>query len=498
MNIWDWIDSMIEGAKTLELPNLVKRTKDDNLSEAALTRGSMVIGDPSMGKTEYVCNQIYKTWTEHHNKAVFVFDWSGPLTNALLRRVAQDPKWEERMKKVVLNQLGHPEKIIPQPEFHPDYGLTQEEQIARVIGNLERLAQFLLKGAPFLAGVAIEELGRNLFSLLVSITNTHGETWQITEAKRLLMDMPLLEKAISKFGTRCPDAAWYFRREYLPKDIMKGTEKELSSRALRYMFGKTSGISTRATLGYYKPTVTPKEVTEKGLLYIIDAHLMNNLPEAQHYLLMQQFSQIMSWINKREVDADDPPAMIAFDETYTILKIPGMAEWLGMVSPIYRSRKIQLLIIIQALWQLDEQLAKQIWTLGNIVSFAVSNSNEAEEIAKQLFKYNPISVKQQALTPYQNPTTEPVAGQNRIYADWIQSLQARQMIMRRYITEQKREEYVQFVNKTADTPIAPLNISLPDLKEYLINSRGVSVRDALEEINKRMNTKTETELPNIG
>jgi len=213
---------------------------------------------------------------------------------------------------------------------------------------------------------------------------------------------------------------------------------------------------------------------------------MINQPEAQHYLLMQNFSLVMSWINKREVD--DPsykPTMIAFDETYTVLKIPGMAEWIGMVSPLYRSRKMQLLIIIQALWQLDESLQQQIWTLGNIVSFAVSNIDEAEKISKQLFVYDPKSVKNEPKTVTQNPTTEPEAGQDRIYADWIQNLKARQLIMRRYVTEQAKDNGVQFIEKTTETPHNPPFIDLIELKNYLIRERGIPVREALEVINQR-------------
>ena len=386
----------------------------------------------------------------------------------------------------MLDELGNDEFVCPKPEFHPDYGLSNEEQVSRVVGNMERLAKFLLAGAPFLAGISIEEIGKSLFRLLTAIRNEHGESWQLTEGKRLLMNMNELKLAVDRYGQYEMEAKRYFETEYLPKDVMKGTERELSSRALRYLLGKIDGRTARATLGFYRPGWTPKEATEKGLLVLIDAHKMINQPEAQHYLLMQNFSLVMSWINKREVD--DPsykPTMIAFDETYTVLKIPGMAEWIGMVSPLYRSRKMQLLIIIQALWQLDESLQQQIWTLGNIVSFAVSNIDEAEKISKQLFVYDPKSVKNEPKTVTQNPTTEPEAGQDRIYADWIQNLKARQLIMRRYVTEQAKDNGVQFIEKTTETPHNPPFIDLIELKNYLIRERGIPVREALEVINQR-------------
>jgi hypothetical protein len=467
-------------------PARVTMTRNGDLSEAGATRGTLIDGDPGSGKSVFAGTQIFKKFKGHPKQAIFVFDWSGSLTNIILNLIIRDPDYQNLMKRVVLDELGNDEWIVPKPEFHQGYGLTEEEQVSRVVGNMERLAAFMLKGAPFLAGVSIEEIGKELFRLLTAITNEHGESWQITEGKKLLMDLELLRQALARYGARQPSAKWYFEHEYLPKDVMKSTEKELSTRALRYILGKIDSREARATLGHYRPGWTPKEATEKGLLVLIDAHKMINQPEAQHYLLMQNFSLVMSWINKREVDDSSyHSAMIAFDETYTILKIPGMAEWLGMVSPLYRSRKFQLLIIIQALWQLDENLARQIWTLGNIVSFAVSNSEDAEKIARELFTYDPRYVKNPPKTQFQNPTTESSYGQDRLIADWIQNLKAREFIMRRYITEQQKEKGVLYVPKTEEFPSNHPIIELAVIKNYLIRERGVRVDDALKEINQR-------------
>jgi hypothetical protein len=477
-------------------PVQVNMARSDDLFEGGATRGCLILGDPGVGKTKYAAMQIVKRWKESPH-SVFVFDWSGSITNSILDIISRD-KDQRLLDKVVLDELGNTEWVCPKPEFHPNYGLTDEEQVNRVLGNLKRLSDFLLKGAPFLGTVSIDEIGRELFRLLTVIRNEHGENWQITEAKRLLLDIPLLRRAIASFGAYQPSAKWYFEHEYLPKDFMKASEKELTTRALRYLLSQLEAREVRATLGYPKPGWTPKEATENDLLVLIDAHKMINQPEAQHYLLMQNFSLVMSWINKREVDDPNNKLVeIDFDETYSILKIPGMAEWLGMVSPLYRSRGISLMIICQALWQFDESLARQIWTLGTVISFAVSNSDEAETIAKQLFSYDPKYVKNAPKRPDQNPTTEPIAGQDRIIADWIQNLKARQFIMRRYVTEQQKENGVQFVQRTTDYPRNPPYISLQEVKERLIESRGVKVRDALEVIVQRTLKKEETVRPTI-
>jgi hypothetical protein len=142
-------------------------------------------------------------------------------------------------------------------------------------------------------------------------------------------------------------------------------------------------------------------------------------------------------------------------------------------------------VIIQALWQLDESLARQIWSLGNVVSFAVSNNDEASQIARQLFAYDPKYVKHTPKTQYQNATTESAEGQDRIIADWIQNLKAREVIMRRYITEQQKENGVIHILKTSDFPNNPPFVSIKDIKHALYRIHGVKVDDALKEINNR-------------
>ena len=80
---------------------------------------------------------------------------------------------------------------------------------------------------------------------------------------------------------------------------------------------------------------------------------------------------------------------------------------------------------------------------------------------------------------------EPDRGQYLEFANWIQDLDHRQCIMRRYVSEHKRENKIQFVKQTDELPHTPLKMRLQDAKNYLTQQRGVRVRDALEVINQR-------------
>ncbi len=102
----------------------------------------------------------------------------------------------------------------------------------------------------------------------------------------------------------------------------------------------------------------------------------------------------MSEINKRTPgDSNDKPVALVMDEVYSLLSIPGMAEEIGMLSPLYRSRKLELYVVLQALSQLAPELYRQIWSIGNIVCFGISNFDEAYELAQQLFRYEARTIK---------------------------------------------------------------------------------------------------------
>ena len=194
----------------------------------------------------------------------------------------------------------------------------------------------------------------------------------------------------------------------------------------------------------------------------------------------------MQEINRRVPgDPNNQPVALVMDEVYSLLSIPGMAEEVGMLSPLYRSRKLELYVVIQSLSQLAPPLDKQIWSLGNKIIGAIENKDEAEEIARQLFKYDPRYLKQPARNVNQNIITEPETGQDRIIADWIQNLGFSEFLMRRFISEREVEPLVVHVSQTRPLPTHPPHCNVWELEDRLLRERGVPVRDALEVISQR-------------
>jgi hypothetical protein len=64
-------------------PVRVTHSSTDDLHEASATRGTLIIGDPGSGKTRYAAMQIVRRWKASPHP-VFIFDWSGGITNCVL------------------------------------------------------------------------------------------------------------------------------------------------------------------------------------------------------------------------------------------------------------------------------------------------------------------------------------------------------------------------------------------------------------------------------
>lgn len=476
---WNLINKILFGKQP---PGRMREGWDD-LSSEGLTMGTLFIGRPGSGKTSSLARHVVDYFLRYPDRAIFVLDWGGSDTDSILTLLSQlDEKTREKaLKRLIYDELGNPDITIPMPEFSEMYG-PYEEQVQRVRRNIEKSEKFLVEKTPVVGGLAIEN-APHFFRVCVSITNEYGEPWQITEVKKLAIDEGLLRLALKQYGYKTPESKYFLERVFLPK---KDSDKQLSVYALTSILGVIEPREIRARLGHYRPGWTAKEAIEKGMMVIVNGARLINQEKAQHYLFTQVYSLIMQEINKRAPgNPDDKPVALVMDEVYTLLNIPGMAEEIGKLSPLYRSRKLELYVVLQTLSQLAPTLREQIWSIGNVVCFAISNFEEAYEIAQQLFKYEPQSVKLAATTPDRQPVVEPDRGQYLTLANYIQRMNHRECIMRRYTSEKQLDPYVWHVSKTRPHPTNQPAIPTREIKEQILKERGVSVRDALEVINQR-------------
>ncbi len=138
------------------------------------------------------------------------------------------------------------------------------------------------------------------------------------------------------------------------------------------MMGAVESREGRARAGEYKSAWTVKEAVEKGLMVIVNASRLINQPLAQYYFVTQVYSFIIQEMNKRiPNNPNDKPVVIILDETYALTGIPGMAEEIAKVPSLYRSRKVELYIVLQALSQLSPNLRNKsgLWVMWCVLGF---------------------------------------------------------------------------------------------------------------------------------
>lgn len=471
--------------KVPTIPNL-KMGIEQVLYFEGLIRGLFMIGKPGSGKTRFAAYTIVSFMEYYPDRGAVILDASGALCDTILDIILTLPKErkEKLLKRIVYDELCHPEYTHTQPEFSPAYGVDMETQVQRVSENLRRLNEDLVKNNPTLGGIALNEMAPQLFRLLTVIQNQYGENWQITEGKKLLTDGMLMTRVLDRFGFRAPESKWYFENIYQNMDMRKG-ENELRSYTLRSVLGVIEPREVRARVGYYKPTWTPKEADEKGLFVLVSGERMLDKEPQLNYLFTQIHSLVRQYINtRRPNDPKNKPFLYWIDEAPVLVKVPGMARELGEVSTFYRSRNLYIGIIVQALWQLSDELKEQAWSMGNIVAFGVDDFNDARVIAEQLFHYGPTTIKQPARTHTQNPITEPDHGQYTLFANWLQDMRQRFFVMRRYYDEAKADKYIWY-SKTKTVPTLQDHQELLDTKERILKERGIGIREALEVINNR-------------
>jgi hypothetical protein len=315
--------------------------------------------------------------------------------------------------------------------------------------------------------------------------------WQITEFPRLLDSPMRLAKVFSTFRGSIPQEV----REWLTERFLglKQSEQELRSYSLSKITGAILSPASFAKLGGITPAYTPQEIIRDSKILLFNGSNLINQENAQHYLFTQMYSLIMQSINKRvPSDSTNSPVFLVFDEAYSIISNPGIAEDVGRIQSLYRSRNIRPIVVIQSLSQLAEPLDKQIWNMGTKIFGKIEDFNEAYITAQQVFPYQKNSVKSQAKTESSQAVFEPDRGQYLKIANYIQRMKPREFFIKRYLSEAQEDPFIRHVKKTPDVPETTLEESVASIKERLLRMHGKTVDEVLEAIKNRQLTSPVT------
>lgn len=459
-------------------------SRSDDLYLDSLTRSLFVAGRPGSGKTVWAAMQLVRYAREHPEHAIFALDLSGSLTEEVIALIFQLPEGEREMiaRRLVLDIPGYPGLTTGMPFFSPAYGLGMDEQVERVRSIYMNLNEEMMQRTPVMA-IAITELLPELSKLLLAMKNERGNAWQLTEAKKLLIHTDWLRQALNQFGGQAKGAKFYFEDEYLSEDLSRH-ERNLRSFTLRSVLGNLESDVARARFGSDTPGWTAREAIAEGFIVLVSGAEITNQEQTQAIVFADVFSHILAQINKRRPhDPADRPVLLVIDEVPMLLEIKGMAKEIAKVSPRYRSRKLELAVIVQMLAQLDEDLRQKIWSLGNTVIFGLDSFNEALEVAQQHFEYDPTQVKLQRDNG--NPLMETDRGAYLQQANWIQHLRHRECIMKLYVDEGHEEDFVRYIERTNDKPNRAISVDKSAVIERLLRRRAVPIREALQAVNSR-------------
>src|SRR4030067_1448256 len=163
------------------------------LYDSGLVMSTVFVGRQGSGKTLTLAMELLENLKLHTEQPIFIFDWSGVLSETLFKLFLSDPKRDEILPRLVYDAMGSRTVndevfIMPMPEFSEKYDLEKpwlervEDQVDRVQRTIESLNPSLVELNPTIGGRPVKSLLPNLLLLVNAIVDDSGTSWQITEA----------------------------------------------------------------------------------------------------------------------------------------------------------------------------------------------------------------------------------------------------------------------------------------------------------------------------
>jgi hypothetical protein len=361
-----------------------------------------------------------------------------------------------------------------------------EDQADRVQRTFESLNPNLVELNPTIGRRPIINLLPNIILLANAIKDDNGDSWQITEATKLL-NRETRELARKQFGGRVGKANEYFATQFTGKEALD----KVISNSLADILDVTKSRRIRARVGCPRPGWTPNEAIRKGQVVLCDGSGLNNNHKQKDYAFLQLFHLVLDEINKRVPSAPGyHPINWVMDEVYTFTETPSVARMLAHLPSEYRNRKLQLFLVIQSFKQLAGEehgkkgLEDAFFSFGNMVIFSLLDIEDCFTGYKNLFPFDPQIVKVPARREGQHDIMENRDEQLAIGAYQLQRLAQRECYVRRFVNEARMDRVIH-VGRTREVRLSATHQDIERLKDNLMLQRGVSVSKAEEIINKR-------------
>src|SRR3990172_7538934 len=467
------------------------------LYEPGLVMSTVFVGRQGVGKTFSMALELLEQIKAHPEQSFFVFDWSGGLINVLLLLIHSDTMKDGIEPRLVYDAMGGRSindqvYVMPMPEFSEEFDPEKpwlervEDQVDRVQRTFEAINPNLVERNPTMGGRPIKSLLPNLLLLANAVTDEGGESWQITEATKLL-NREVREGASKQVGGKVGKAHAYFTYHFTGKERI---DKELAH-ALVDVLDVIQSRRIRARVGCMKPGWTPGEAIRKGLVVACDGSGLNNNHRQKDYAYLQLFHLVLDEINKRVPSAPGyHPINWVMDEVYTFTETPSVSRMLAHLPSEYRSRKLQLFLLIYSLKQLaGEEHGKKgledvFFSFGNMVVFSLLDIEDCLSVVKNLIPFDPQLVKVPSHREGQHDIMENRDEQLAVKAYQLQHLAQRECYVRRFIDDARMDRIIH-IGRTREVRISATYQDVEKLKDELMLERGVSLLKAEEIISQR-------------
>lgn len=467
------------------------------LHEKGLVMSTAFVGRQGVGKTYALAVELLEQMKAHPEQPFFIFDWSGGLISVLMLLILSDLKRDELLPRLVYDAMGGrtingKAYIMRMAEFSKKHDPEKsrlervEDQIDRVVRVFEALNEELVIRNPTVGKRPITGLLPNLLLLANAVKDKNGGSWQITEALRLL-NPEVRASAIKEFGSSAKKAVDYFSSSFIGESRF---DRELES-ALRDVLDILKSQRVRARVGSDDTSWTINEAEKKGQIVCIDGSGLNNNHKQKDYLFLQLFFLLIDHLNKRQASRSGyHPINIIADEVYSFNEMPSVSSILAHLPSEYRSRKLQLYLVIQSLKQLAGEkngkkgLEDVFFSFGNLVVFSLLDIQDCFTMIENLFPFDPQSVKVPSQREGQHDIMENRDEQKAVKAYQLQHLSQRECYVRRFIDEARMDKIIH-VGRTRDVRITATNEDVENLKDKLMLERGVLLAEAERIIGQR-------------
>jgi hypothetical protein len=467
------------------------------LYEAGLAMSTALVGRQGVSKTWTLAAELKELMKAHPEQAFVILDWSGGLISILLLLILSDPESWKLLPRLVYDAMGGRKingqtYIMRMPEFSEKYDPEKswlervEDQADRVQRVFEALNEELVKRNPTMGGRPIKGLLVNLLLLANAIQDKNGGNWQITEALRLL-NQDVRDAARSKFGYKVKKANDYFATSFTGETKL---DKDMAN-ALGDILDILRSQRVRARVGSSDPGYTFDEAIRKGQIILCDGSDLTNNHNQKDYLFLQLLFLLIDTLNKRPASRPGyHPINLVIDEVYTFNEIPSVSSLLAHLPSEYRSRKLQLFLVIQSLKQLASEkdgkkgLQDVFFSFGNLIVFSLLDIKDCFTMAENLFPFDPQTVKVQAQREGQHNIMENRDEQLAIKAYQLQHLEKRECYVRRFIDEARMDKIIH-IGRTREVRITVTDDDVENLKDRLMLERGVLLSEAEKIIGQR-------------